>query len=74
MANWAWGSGVTKALSGLGHHHAVHAAVQPTTEFSFWSSRRGAVEMNPTGNQEVSGSIPGLAQWVKDPASPLAVA
>ena len=30
------------------------------------SSRRGAAEMNPTGNHEVSGSIPGLAQWVMD--------
>ena len=35
---------------------------------SFWSSCRGAAEMNLTGNREVVGSIPGLAQWVKDPA------
>ena len=26
--------------------------------------------MNPTRNQEVVGSIPGLAQWVKELASP----
>ena len=34
------------------------------------SSHRGTVEMNPTRNYEVAGSIPGLAQWVKDPALP----
>jgi len=37
------------------------------------SSHRGTVEMNLTRNREVAGSIPGLAQWVKDPTLPWAV-
>ena len=33
-------------------------------------SRQGAVETNPTRNYKVSGSIPGLTQWVMDLALP----
>ena len=36
----------------------------------YWSSHRGTAEMNPTRNHEVEGSIPGLAQCVKDLALP----
>ena len=35
-----------------------------------WCSHRGAAETNPTRNHEVIDLIPGLTQWVKDPALP----
>ena len=36
-------------------------------KIEYGRSRCGAAETNPTRNHEVAGSIPGLAQGVKDP-------
>ena len=36
----------------------------------FWSSRGGTAATNLTRNHEVVDSMPGLAQWVKDPVLP----
>ena len=36
----------------------------------YWSSHRGSAVMNPSSIHEDTGSIPGLAQCVKDPVLP----
>ena len=42
-------------------------------KYFYRTSLCGAAEMNPTRNHDVTGSIPGLIQWVKDLAWPWTV-
>ena len=56
-------------ISGQLHHNKREAggdAVEKTV--SPVKSSHSAAETSPTRNQEVAGWIPGLAQWVRDPA------
>ena len=43
----------------------TYAIKIPSKEF-----HHGSAEMNVTSNHEDAGSIPGLAQWIKDPVLP----
>ena len=48
----------------------MHSYVHSSTIYNIQdrSSHCGPLEMTPTRNHQVSGSIPGLTEWVKDTA------
>ena len=56
-----WRNGISGVCGALGR-----SSEQWVKDLVLLEFRRGAVEMNPTRNHEVVGSIPGLSQWVKD--------
>ena len=55
----------------LGHQGMLTFPIFKTRDWR--SSHCGSAETNLTGIHEDAGSIPGLAQWVEDPALPCAV-
>ena len=52
------------------HPNAMGVALEKTKRKKKSSSCHGPAEMNPTRSHVFAGLIPGLDQWVKDPALP----
>ena len=76
-ARWGWRLGGQlytaldidlKMFAGLGQIVQYSSNYQSSKSDVPASSHRGSAVTNPTSTHEDAGSIPGLAQWIKDPA------